>query len=172
MITQIDFAILDFIQILRTNFLDLFFSLYTHIGDGGILWILIALVCLCFRKTRKTGVTMALAFILGALVANVTLKPLIARLRPFQLRNVQMLIALPKDFSFPSGHTVSSFASAFAIFKGNKKWGSVALAVATLIAFSRLYLYVHFPSDVIAGVAIGLLCGWLADKIVKNKAVE
>ncbi len=168
MITQLDFVLLDFIQNLRCTFLDWFFSLYTHTGDGGLLWIAIALVCLCFKKTRKTGMRIALALIFGFIIANLGFKPLVARLRPFQVRNTHILIAPPEDFSFPSGHTVSSVASAFAICKGSRKWGAIAFATAILIAFSRLYLYVHFPSDVLAGVIIGLVCGYAADKITNK----
>ncbi len=168
MITNVDFLILDLIASLRCTFLDWFFSLYTHIGDAGMLWILIALLCLLFKKTRKTGLCMALALIFGLLIANIGLKPLVKRLRPFQIKEVGILIPPPTDYSFPSGHTVSSFAASFAIFKGNKKWGTAAFAFAGLIAFSRLYLYVHFPSDVIAGIAIGLLCGYISNKIVQK----
>ncbi len=164
MITRADFFLLDKTALLRNPFFDWFFSAFTHLGDGGMLWIAIALICLCLKKTRKTGLCMVFALALGFLIANLGLKPLVARQRPFQLKNVKILIAPPTDFSFPSGHTVSSFGAATALFKNNRKWGSVAFVVAGLIAFSRLYLYVHFPSDVICGILIGLLCGYSADK--------
>lgn len=168
MLENFDFLLLDKIALLKCDAFDWFFSHFTHLGDGGIIWIAIALLCLCFKKTRKTGFRIALALILGALIANVTLKPLVARLRPFQIRNVDILIPHPSDFSFPSGHTVSSFAASFAIFRSNKKRGTMALIFATLIAFSRLYLYVHFPSDVFSGVVIGLVCGYVSDKIINK----
>ena len=83
---------------------------------------------------------------------------------------------VPKDYSFPSGHTQASFAAATALFTGNKKAGICAYVLAALIAFSRLYLYVHFPTDVLAGVVIGICCGLLSayvfDCVKRNRGTE
>ena len=159
MITSIDFKILDAIQSITNPLLDAFFVTITHLGDAGALWIVIAVLCLFFKKTRKCGIMLAAVLILGTLIGNVALKNIIARPRPF-LQNPDMqnllLISAPHGFSCPSGHTLASFESAFVIFLNNKKWGIVSLVVAALIAFSRMYLYVHFFTDILFGIALGI----------------
>lgn len=178
MITQIDFKILDFIQTLRSPILDKVFAFITHLGDKGYIWIAIALIMLCFKKKRKCGIIMAIALILGTLIGNITLKNLFGRLRPFQVNTSMkdmLIISAPGGFSFPSGHTLSSFECAFAIFFHNKKMGIPALILATLIGFSRNYLYVHYPTDVIAGIILGLfiavLSSFLYKKFIKDKKI-
>ena len=176
MITSIDFKILDAIQFITNPVLDAFFVVITHLGDAGALWIAIAVLCLCFKKTRKCGVMLAVVLILGTLLGNVmltldkvfhaqvVLKNIIARPRPF-VQNPEMLkellIAAPHGFSCPSGHTLASFESAFVIFLNNKKWGIVSLVIAALIAFSRMYLYVHFFTDILLGTMLGIVLGCL-----------
>ena len=97
---------------------------------------------------------------------NLVLKPLAARPRPCWIdEQVKLLVAAPKDYSFPSGHSAASFAAAVSIFVMHKKEGAAALILACLIAFSRLYLFVHFPTDVLAGIAVGFICAFLAAKI-------
>ena len=164
MITNIDFKILDAIQTVTNPVLDVFFSAVTHLGDAGVLWIVIALLCLLFKKTRKCGIMLACALILGTLIGNVALKNIIARPRPF-IQNPDMqnllIISAPHGYSCPSGHTLASFESAFVIFLNNKKWGIASLTVATLIAFSRMYLYVHFLTDILFGIVLGIGLAYL-----------
>lgn len=107
---------------------------------------------------------------IGALLCNVTLKPLVARLRPFEIADTmrQLLIDPPSDFSFPSGHTTSSFAAATALAAARARGGLAAMILAAVIAFSRLYLYVHYPTDVIAGALIGAFSGLAAYALVWN----
>ena len=115
---------------------------------------------------------MAIALILVLLICNLTLKPIIARPRPFMLREeIELIISAPSGFSFPSGHTASSFAAAVGLFIYHKKLGIAALIWAFLIAFSRLYMYVHYPTDVLAGMVIGILCAVVA-MIIVNKVYE
>lgn len=172
-ILSFDFAILDFIRENIANpVLDVIMKIITHSGDAGIIWIVAALLCLIFKKTRKAGVCMAIAMILVLLICNLTLKPIIARPRPFSLNEgIELIITAPKDFSFPSGHTASSFAAATGLFLYHKKLGIAALIWAVLIAFSRLYMYVHYPTDVLAGMVIGILCAVIA-MIIVNKIYE
>jgi len=171
---QLDFSILNFIQeYIASPLCDTLFEAVTHLGDGGYFWIGIALVSLIFKKTRKMGICILLGLIIGSLICNVTLKPLVARPRPYTYPDAwltvnDLLIAKPGDHSFPSGHTTSCFAAAMAILLHNKKWGIPAFVVAVLVAFSRLYLYVHFPSDVLAGVVIGLVSGLAACMIADH----
>lgn len=161
---HIDNAILYFIQDhLSAPLLDKFFPLITHLGDAGIIWILFTVILLFSKKYRKYGVMMAISLAFSVLLGNVLLKPLVARPRPFVMDpSVSLLIAKPSGFSFPSGHAMASFAAASVFFAANRKFGWGALTLAVLIAFSRLYLFVHYPSDVLAGAALGLLCGVLA----------
>ena len=146
----------------------------THLGDGGILWIAIALVLLCIPKTRKSGLAMALALLMGFVVCNLWLKPAISRLRPFDYqlqcfdRVIPLLIAAPKDASFPSGHTIAAFDAASVLLLRHPKWGIAALVLAALIAFSRLYLYVHYPTDVLVSVVLGTFFAYLANHLVNQ----
>ncbi|MEE1037002.1 MAG: phosphatase PAP2 family protein [Oscillospiraceae bacterium] len=180
-----DLPILDWIQAhLQSGFMDTIMPIITIFGDAGIFWIACAVVLLFFPKTRKIGLGMGIAMALGLLVCNVTLKPLVARIRPydFQIKELgktwndillagKLLVETPHDFSFPSGHTIASFEAATVLLINNKKLkvGIPALILAILIAFSRLYLYVHYPTDVIfsvfAGILFGIIGHLLAQKI-------
>ena len=165
---NLDLGILDFIQShLRTDALDFIMPLITKLGDGGILWICLSVILILFRKTRKTGFAMAVSLLLEVLCCNVILKPFVARIRPCDVNtSVQLLVPRPRDYSFPSGHTGASFAAAFALFFGKNRLWIPSLILAILIGFTRLYLYVHYPSDVIAGALIGIMLGWLGNTIV------
>lgn len=165
-----EFTVLDAISSIHTHWLDSFFQTITHLGDAGWFWIFLALILLIFQKTRLCGICMLVSMLVGALITNAGLKPLVARERPCWIRDpVQLLIDMPKDYSFPSGHTQVSFVSAMAIFQNNRKWGIAAFVLASLIAFSRLYLYVHFPTDVLAGIVIGMAVGRIMSCMVRKK---
>lgn len=163
MITNMDFAILDFIaEHFRCGVLDTLVPLVTHLGDGGWFWIALAVVLLIPKKTRKYGVAVAMALIFDLLLCNVTIKPLVQRVRPYDIRQgIELLISAPHDYSFPSGHTAASFAAAGALMFMKAKGRIPALILATVIGLSRLYLYVHYPSDVVCGAILGLICGFL-----------
>lgn len=167
---KFDFAILDWIQQnLRCTFLDWVLPLITTLGNGGAIWIILALILLFTKKYRRVGAMVGLALIFGLIVGNLTLKPLIARTRPFDIREfADLLISKPTDFSFPSGHTLASFEAATVLMINDKKLGIPALTLAVLIAFSRLYLYVHYPSDIFAGVLLGVFFGVLATAIINR----
>lgn len=173
-ITTWDFAILDWIQAhLRCGAADQFFSTITHLADGGVFWILLAVVLLAIPKTRRFGLALALALVLDGIFCNGLLKPIIARARPYQLHpGVQLLIAPPSDYSFPSGHAAASFAAASALAFSHCRHWRPAVVLAVLISLSRLYLYVHYPSDVLCGALLGILCGLIgafwSKKVVKK----
>lgn len=154
----IDFQILDWIQLLRTGWLDAFMAAVTHLGDSGIIWIITGLV-LCLKKNlRPYGLMVLAALVCGLLIGNLGIKPLVARLRPFQIREgIELLIRAPGEYSFPSGHTLSSFEAAFVLLYMDRRAGAAALTLASVIAFSRLYLYVHFPTDVLGGILLAAL---------------
>ena len=170
MLEKIDFSVLNFIQEhFRCAFLDVFFKIITHLGDMGIIWILTALVLLFFKKHRKTGITIIIGLFLGLIIGNLFLKNIVGRLRPFEVEEgIKLLINAPKDPSFPSGHTLASVTSATILFLNYKKRAFVFLILAFLIAFSRLYLYVHFPSDVIFGAILGVFIANLSIWIYKK----
>lgn len=166
--------ILMAIQEMRTPFLDELFSNITALGDKGFLWILIGVFFLCTKKYRKAGLLLLLSLLASFIVGNVTLKNLVQRDRPCWLYpEVELLIRNPKDFSFPSGHSMVSFSGAAALWLADRKFGIAAYIVAALIAFSRLYLFVHWPSDVLIGAAVGIANAcfvfWLINKMTKRK---
>ena len=154
----------------------------TTLGNGGVFWIIVALALMVFKKTRKAGFQCAIAMLLTLLVVNVTLKPSIARTRPYDLiEGLNILISRPHDFSFPSGHAANSFSCAWVMLrKLPKKFGVPALVLAILIAFSRLYVGVHFPTDVLGGAAVAIILAEIgmfafgkAEKaIVKKRAAK
>lgn len=171
-----DYAILNYIQNLRTPLLDTVMTYITKLGDSGILWIVLSILLLFFKKTRKSGAASALALIAGTVIFTVIVKNIIARTRPYDgenalLQAAQLIIPPPGDYSFPSGHSMASFAAAVSILLNNRKIGIGALIAAFLIAFSRLYLYVHFPSDVICGIIFGTASAFFSNFIV-NKIIK
>lgn len=164
-----ELKILDMIQTIRVPWLDQLMIAVTALGDGGALWLVTAAVLLLIPKTRRVGAAMAVSLFLEVLCCNLILKPLVARLRPCDVNTaVQLLIDRPMGYSFPSGHTGASFAAASALYFGKSRLWIPAGAIAVLIAFSRLYLYVHYPSDVLAGAIIGIAFGCLA-AVLANK---
>ena len=165
-----EFAILDWIQAhLRCGFLDAVLPAISRTANHGELWIILAAVLLLIRGQRKYGASVACGLILDLVSCNIILKPLIGRIRPFAVNGlVELLIAAPTDASFPSGHTAASFAAVFALKTAGSPLWKPALAVALVIAFSRLYLYVHWPSDVLGGALLGAAVGWAGAKIVEK----
>lgn len=165
-----EIQILNLIQNLRTPLGDIIVPFITRLGNAGIIWIILTLVLLLIPKTRKTGVIMTVALLVDLVLCNLLLKNLVARTRPFDVNTaVQLLVAKPRDYSFPSGHTAASFASVTALYlAGEKKMWKAAFVLAVLIALSRLYLYVHYPTDIIGGVIFGSLSGYLGYKIVEQ----
>lgn len=152
-----DTALLDAVYSLKCPFLDTVMPLISAPGDGGAVWILLTLVLMLFKKTRKTAYTMALALAAGLILGNLILKPLIARPRPYEFNpSVTLLVGRLEDYSFPSGHTLASFEAATVLLLRHRAKAIPAVILAALIAFSRLYLYVHYPSDVLGGILLGV----------------
>ena len=156
---DLEFKVLDFIQeFLKCPFLDFLMPKITALGNGGIIWIISAIVLLATKKYRRGGFALATGLIAVFLIGNITLKPLIARTRPFDLvEGIELLISAPSDFSFPSGHTLSSVVGAAILTMTDERFGYIAIPLAVLIAFSRLYLYVHFLTDILGGIVIGAI---------------
>lgn len=158
-------------EYIRNDVLTPIMRFITTLGDAGAIWIVLALVLLCFKKTRKIGLLVGASLIGSLLVNNIVLKNLIGRIRPYEvISELQILIDKPLEYSFPSGHTGSSFAAGVTLFLCcPKKYGVPALVLAFLIAVSRLYVGVHYPTDVLGGMLTGTL---IALFVCKNKFVK
>ena len=177
-----DLPILDWIQAnLQSGFMDTIMPIITMLGDGGIFWIVCSVLFMCFPKTRRMGMAMGIAMAMGLLICNMILKPWVGRMRPYyyhfdilgktwnDLRvGGKLLVDLPHDYSFPSGHTIACFEASVAIMLSNKKLGIPALIIAVLVAFSRMYLYVHYPTDVIVSVFLGSLFAVIGHMIAQR----
>lgn len=173
--TGFDAQILLWIQEhLRHPALTAFFRLITRFGDGGIFWIALAVILILIRQYRRIGVTCLGALAIEAVITNLILKPLIQRIRPFvTVPEIRELISVKDPHSFPSGHTAASFAMAFVFMRYMpKRYAIPVLVLAILVAFSRMYLGVHYMSDVIAGALIGIGSGWIASLIADRKRKE
>ena len=169
-----EFMILDAIQTLRTPWLDGFMVFVSSLGNKGAVWIALAVVLLAFPKYRRLGAVVACALVLDLVACNLVLKPLVARPRPCDINTaLDYLIARPHGWSFPSGHTAASFAAVFALRASGSPLWKPALVLAAGIAFSRLYLYVHWPTDVLGGILVGAAAGWagarLADALRRRR---
>ena len=177
-----DLPILDWIQAhLQSGFMDTIWPIITLFGDADIFWMVWATLLLFIPKYRRTGLGMWFALALGLLICNITLKPLVGRIRPydFQIKELgktwndllaggELLVELPHDFSFPSGHTIASFEAATVLLLNSPAMGIPAMILAVLIAFSRLYLYVHYPTDVIFSIFAGILFAIIGNAIARK----
>lgn len=165
-----EFEILDFLQSIHSPILTKLMSFVTFLGEVGWFWIILGIFLLCMKKYRFAGIAALTALIFDFAAANLILKPLVARPRPCWINeSVEMLVRVPEDYSFPSGHTMASFAAAGALlFMGQKKIGICAVLLAVLMGVSRMYFYVHFPTDVLAGAVLGLACGRVGAALAKK----
>ena len=151
-----EFQILYALQNLHNPVLDRIMVVLSTMGNAGLFWIAVSLLLCIPKKYRNTGVQMLLSMAIAFVIGNLLLKNLIARARPCWIDpGVVLLIKNPTDYSFPSGHSMNGFAASVALLCNNRKAGIPAVVFAALIAFSRLYHFVHFPTDVAAGIAIG-----------------
>ena len=155
----------------RTELLDTIFLVITKIsGSYGQLWVFLGLALLIPKKTRTTGIAVLLSWVFVSVFCHYVLKNLIDRPRPCDVDMAfALLVDRPAGSSFPSAHSAQAFAAATAIFAKYKKAGIAALVAAALVAFSRLYMFVHFPTDVLCGVVLGILVGIAAYRICELK---
>lgn len=171
-ITAIDFSILLWIQeYVRTAVLDVIFPFLSVINNIGLFWIILSVLLLVSRRTRLCGICMLACLAVDCILGEGLLKHLIMRERPYTVIPIDnLLLPAPTTSSFPSGHTASSFTAATAVFYNHKRAGIAAYVMAALIAFSRLYCYVHYPTDVLAGMLLGIcvacvLTPWLQKRL-------
>ena len=167
-----EFELLSALQRIHTPWLDRIMVFFTTLANHGELWLFLAFLFLCVPRTRRLGLGMFLSIGLGFITGNLILKNLFARSRPCWVRpEVPLLVRSPGDYSFPSGHTASSFAAAWVLYRRlPKRFGIPALVLASLIGVSRLYLGVHYPTDVLFGAVSGIGCGCMACVLVSALA--
>lgn len=170
--------ILHLLQNLHNNILDSIMMLITSLGNGGLLWILISIMLITIpaigtenmeqkRRRKNYGIMLLISLMITAILGNLIIKNIIQRPRPFQVDTSVIPLIHPREYSFPSGHTSSSFAAATMLFLYNSKAGGIAFLIAGLIAFSRMYFFVHFPTDIFGGIVLGVFCSifvWYGQK--------
>jgi undecaprenyl-diphosphatase len=170
-VSQIDVSVLLWIQNhLRSGGMTVFWKFISFFSNGGWFWIALCIVLLVMRRTRNTGGYMATALVIEALITNVFLKNMVARIRPYDYCS-EIIPLVPKlhDYSFPSGHTGIAFAAAYICARYLPgRFRVILMALALLTPFSRLYLGVHYPTDVLAGIVIGVGSGVLAEIIYRK----
>lgn len=168
-----EFYILNFIRDYISNpFLDVLMPFVSFLGSFGMIWIVLAVVLIITKKHKQLGYSLSANLIFNFVGCNLIIKPIVARIRPYEInQSIELLVSAPHDYSFPSGHTLFAFGAATIIFLYNKKIGALMYAFALLMGFSRLYLYVHFPTDVAFGAFLGIIFAiishWL-EKEVKS----
>lgn len=171
-----DFEILYALNGMHNDVLDVIMKALTFIAENGILFIIIAAIMLFNSKTRKCGFYILVSLGLGFLIGNCLIKNWVARPRPCWIdTSIPLLVPNLADYSFPSGHTMAAFEFAVTIFLFNKKWGIPAIIIACLVGLSRMYLFVHFPTDVIAGAIFGTLfavCTFYIGNAIINRIKE
>ena len=172
MITYLDIRFLTFIQDhLRTPAATQFWKFITLFGDAGIFWIVLTLILLIWKRTRRTGLTCSISLVLDFVIVNLLIKNLVARPRPYDLfPHIEALAGPMKDYSFPSGHTAAAFACSLVLVRMlPKRYGIPLIVLSALIAVSRLYLGVHYPTDVVGGFLIGCLTSWIACRVAERR---
>jgi undecaprenyl-diphosphatase len=153
---QWEFTWLYALQEIHNPVLDALMAFVSNLGNAGILWIVIGLLLCIPKKYRRCGIQMIVAMAVTFIIGNLAIKNLVSRDRPCWIDpTVPLLVTVPSDYSFPSGHSMIGFTAALTLFYHDKRLGIPALVLAALIAFSRLYNFVHFPTDVFVGIAIG-----------------
>ena len=157
----------------HNRYLDIIMPMATFMGTLGILWIVIAADLVLDKQYRAIGITIILTLIISTIVGEGIIKHLVRRARPCNKQDrVNLLIPKPISYSFPSGHTLSSFAVAEMLSMYFTEYKFIFIAIAFLIAISRLYLYVHYPTDVVAGIIIGIICSKLIFTILTQGFME
>ena len=168
-ILEADQTVLFWIRSLHTGWLDGLMIFFTKLGDFGMVWLAAGGLLLCFKRYRRFGVLLLLCLAAGYLFGDLLLKNAVARPRPFAVfPDMELLIPPPHGYSFPSGHALSAFSSAAVLFLADRRFGFPAWGLASMIAFSRPYLFVHYPGDVLAGAVLGALLAYLAFRFGKK----
>ncbi len=172
-----EFDFLYFLQGFRNPILDNLMAILSDIGNAGLIWIAIAVILLCMKKYRISSLQLIVAMIFTFIIGNLILKNLVDRARPCQIDEaINLIVNIPKDSSFPSGHTMNGITAALTLWFIDKRFGIPAMILALGIAFSRMYNFMHFPTDIIAGIIVGVtsavVCNCFFKKYVYNNKKE
>lgn len=157
-----ELSVLEWFDSLHGSVLDPAMVGITYSATSGLIWFVLGFLMTCSRRWRRCGVSVIVSVIAAYVVVDLVLKPLVCRDRPFEVSDFQLLIPTPDTWSFPSGHTASAFAGATAVLIHSRRWGCAAMIYATLVGISRMYLCVHWPTDVLAGALVGIAVAFLA----------
>ncbi len=173
-IQSFDITILDWIQsTFRSDFSDVLWKIITMFSEGGVFWLVLGAIFLFFRRTRKGGLAMLIAVAAGFLITNLVIKNAVARIRPYDVSTlVPLAVKRLSDYSFPSGHTTAAMSASLALLYVDRKIGIPAVILGLLISVSRLHLYVHYPSDILAAIVLALvtsLIGFIAAEFITRK---
>ena len=174
---QWEFSLLYWLQELHTPILDKIMIVITRLGDAGLFWIGIGIVCLVLKKHRRMGLQVLVSMLFTFIIGNLILKNLFQRQRPCAIDpSIELLIPYPSEFSFPSGHSMNGMTAAIALFLNNKKIGIPALILTCFIGFSRMYHFVHFPTDILGGFCVGfavaIIVNYVFDKVQEKRAAK
>ena len=167
-----ELGVLEWFDSIHGTVLDPLMVGITYSATSGLIWFVLGFLMTCSQRWRRCGVSVIVAVAVTYIVVDVVLKPLVCRDRPFAVEDFDLLIAAPDSWSFPSGHTASAFAGATAILIHSRRWGCVAMLYAILVGISRVYLCVHWPTDVLGGIVLGAAVGtagaWIAKRLRKR----
>lgn len=163
-----EYSLLYALQGIHNPILDVIMSFVSNLGNAGAFWIALSVVFMIPKKTRKIGFQMFVSIAITFIIGNLVLKNLVGRARPCQIPPhdaVALLVKIPTDYSFPSGHSMNGMTASVALLCNDKRFGIPAVILAVIIAFSRLYNFVHFPTDVLFGAVLGIVIALIVDKI-------
>ncbi|MEA4971926.1 MAG: phosphatase PAP2 family protein [Candidatus Metalachnospira sp.] len=173
LILTFDDTVIHFINDnMRNGLLNKIMEFVSLLGNGGILWVGFAFAFILMGgEKRKIGLLMIASMMVEASVCNIVIKPAVGRIRPFDVHDMEIIINKPLDYSFPSGHTAAAYAAAYSLYLSDKKKGGKMLYAAALMGFSRIYLLVHYPTDVVCGALLGILSALSVNKLyLTNKS--
>ncbi|EFI41736.1 phosphatase PAP2 family protein [Peptoniphilus sp. oral taxon 386] len=167
-----ELKILDMISTIRNPILDKIMIFISTLGNAGAIFIIIGLFLFIRKDTRRIGLTVLISLLFCLIFGNIILKPLIGRVRPYDANNVKIIVKHLKDASFPSGHTFSAVACAMSVSFYNRRYGRILFVFAALMAFSRMYLYLHYPTDILGGAVLGIFCALLSREVMKSDKLK
>lgn len=155
--------------IVRNGVFDRVMPIISALGDAGIVWIGISIILICTKKYRRIGLISLCSILVTIILGEGIIKNIVRRSRPYMSTGVGIFLKYPGTYSFPSGHTSISFAAAYVLAHNSLSWGIIAYTLAILIAFSRIYLMVHYPTDVLGGIVLGTLTSMIMLKVINKK---
>ncbi len=173
LISLFDSACFNLVESVSCPFLDFMMVFFTKLGDAGVLWIAASVIMLFIKRYRKIGVLSLVSLVVCFLLGTYGIKPLVGRVRPYEgIEGLRLIVPPLSDFSFPSMHTATAFSCAVVFCKGGKWLGVSAVAISAIIGVSRVYLHMHYASDVIAGAVFGTLIAFVVmwfSKLISRK---